>query len=286
MFLYYFILYMDPFRFSPSRGWPTSDPALSVRALAYRMNREGVTNAPGPYDWYVLLYFYDGALVGSGGPPRWCPPGSFVVFAPGSPAFFGNTRSRWTHTWMHIRGHAVADLFRTNLVPLNRPFPLDSPEPVERCVLDLYQEITRHPEPDREIAQSVLRIFVRHLRRCLVPAHRGQSDIPARLVEVRNRIETRYHESLTLHELARHAALTPAYFGARFRHYFGVPPIELVVRLRLEEAVRLLGDVNLNITEVARQVGYDDVYYFSKLFKKRFGVSPLTYRKGQADARR
>jgi AraC-like DNA-binding protein len=69
------------------------------------------------------------------------------------------------------------------------------------------------------------------------------------------------------------------YFCAGFKKHFGISAIEYVVLLRMQHAAFLLGDVNMNVTEVAEAVGYRDIYYFSKLFKKHYGFSPRHYRR-------
>ncbi|GJM80120.1 hypothetical protein HMSSN139_26160 [Paenibacillus sp. HMSSN-139] len=52
-------------------------------------------------------------------------------------------------------------------------------------------------------------------------------------------------------------------------------------RIRLSKACELLKQPSLLIKEVAEQAGFPDIYYFSKAFKKKYGVSPLTFRKQQ-----
>ena len=123
---------------------------------------------------------------------------------------------------------------------------------------------------------------VRELRRVLPGPGAGGRSIPARFIEVRNYIGAHYRDRIRLASLAARCGLSAPYFGAQFRKYFEVSPIELIVRLRLDEAVHHLADVNLNISEIARRVGYDDIYYFSKLFKKRYGLSPRQFRKRRA----
>jgi iron complex transport system substrate-binding protein len=70
-----------------------------------------------------------------------------------------------------------------------------------------------------------------------------------------------------------------SHFSALFKAHFGTSPIDYLVRLRLRAAAYLLRDVNVSVSSAAASVGYDDLYYFSKLFKKKLGVSPRAYRK-------
>ena len=71
---------------------------------------------------------------------------------------------------------------------------------------------------------------------------------------------------------------------SEFKKHFGVPVIDYVIRRRMREAAYLLHDRNLNITGIARRVGYTDIFHFSKLFKKHFGRSPREVRKRYIEA--
>ncbi len=77
----------------------------------------------------------------------------------------------------------------------------------------------------------------------------------------------------------RKAFLSVPHFARKFREYFGISPIELVIALRFEEACHLLRDMNTKIAEVAHMVGYADICHFSNLFKKRMGAGPGEYRR-------
>jgi len=79
---------------------------------------------------------------------------------------------------------------------------------------------------------------------------------------------------MTLEALSRRVHLSIPHLCAQFKRYFGVSVIGYVIQLRLHQAAYLLQDQTLTITDVARRVGYDDIFYFSKLFKSRYGASP------------
>ncbi|NDV80499.1 AraC family transcriptional regulator [Bacteroides sp. 51] len=68
-------------------------------------------------------------------------------------------------------------------------------------------------------------------------------------------------------------------FFRRVRRATGSSPSELLKKKRLSESVVLLTQDELNISEIAYKVGFDDPYYFSKCFKDYFNYSPTEYRK-------
>ncbi|MBQ8371599.1 MAG: helix-turn-helix transcriptional regulator [Clostridia bacterium] len=71
-------------------------------------------------------------------------------------------------------------------------------------------------------------------------------------------------------------------FTRIFRSLFGISPTQLVIELRMNTAARLIGEGYMSVSEVAEFVGYDDVFYFSRLFKKHFSLSPTKYRMSQS----
>ena len=66
-----------------------------------------------------------------------------------------------------------------------------------------------------------------------------------------------------------------------FRKSMGIPLHKYVTRVRMKEAVRLLKYSSISISQIAYEVGYDDPLYFSRIFKKYYGVSPKFMRNNQ-----
>lgn len=86
-------------------------------------------------------------------------------------------------------------------------------------------------------------------------------------------IESHYYESLTLQALAEKFNKTPEQFSYLFFKYMGIRPIDYLIQLRLKKAFSLLNE-GYKVKEAAESVGYQDPYYFSRLFKKHFNFSP------------
>lgn len=87
--------------------------------------------------------------------------------------------------------------------------------------------------------------------------------------------EEHYHEKISLDQIAENMYLSIFYISKIFKSETGDTPIRYLINIRLDKAKELIekGQVD-SIQSVATSVGYEDVYHFSKLFKKRFGISP------------
>lgn len=92
--------------------------------------------------------------------------------------------------------------------------------------------------------------------------------------------EDHYEEKVSLDQIAGNMYLSPFYISRIFKAETGDTPIHYLIDIRLEKAKELLTENReMSIQEAAAQVGYDDAYHFSKLFKKKFGISPSEIKK-------
>ncbi len=91
--------------------------------------------------------------------------------------------------------------------------------------------------------------------------------------------EEHYAEKISLDAIAENMYLSPFYISRIFKSETGETPIRHLIDIRLERAMELLKSGSCNsIREAAACVGYEDVYHFSKLFKKKYGISPSKVR--------
>jgi len=83
---------------------------------------------------------------------------------------------------------------------------------------------------------------------------------------------------LTLEAMAEHAGLSISHFAATFKQQTGYSPVDYFIQLKMQYACSQLTLSNKTIQHIASEVGYDDPYYFSRIFKKVVGLSPHHYR--------
>ena len=89
--------------------------------------------------------------------------------------------------------------------------------------------------------------------------------------------------ALSRAEIAERAGVSESTLAEGFRAVTGRGPVDYLIDLRISRARLLLKTSGARVAQIATQVGIPDVYHFSKLFKKRTGLSPLQYR-NRADA--
>ncbi|RIX52472.1 response regulator [Paenibacillus nanensis] len=92
-------------------------------------------------------------------------------------------------------------------------------------------------------------------------------------------IKDRMSENITLKDIAQHFSFSPSYLGFLIKEKSGHTFNELLVQVRMEKACELLKEPGVKIYEIADQVGYRYLPYFSRQFKEKFGMTPLEYRK-------
>jgi AraC-like DNA-binding protein len=86
------------------------------------------------------------------------------------------------------------------------------------------------------------------------------------------------NQPLKVPQLASLARLSASHYFALFKDRTRCSPIGYFIRLRMGHACRLLAESSLPVKEIAAQLGYDDPFYFSRLFKSVHAVAPTEYR--------
>lgn len=182
-----------------------------------------------------------------------------------------------------------------------RPLPKSWKPPVEvmntrrleltdaalRRVIELVSRRTTDPAGE-SVAEgwfgAVLGDLVREQREEVEPNVAGLTrrhrDIVERAVE---RIRERPGEVPGVAALAREAGYSVDHFARLFARWTGLSPQEYLINARMERARSLLAETELSVGMIAEALGFRDLFFFSRQFRQRVGVSPTAYRRGWLD---
>lgn len=112
-------------------------------------------------------------------------------------------------------------------------------------------------------------------------AARVGNDVVRRVQEL---VESHGDRNIPLGDLARLTQCSVSTLRRQFQQTLGIPPYEWILQARIRRAQRLLVTTALRVKEIARQVGFDDPFQFSRSFNQRTGSSPRQFRKNHAFA--
>ena len=88
-----------------------------------------------------------------------------------------------------------------------------------------------------------------------------------------------YNEEINIEEYALSRHVSASWFNKSFKKAVGTTPMKYILSIRIRNAQALLETTDYNISNIASMVGYENAFYFSRLFKKQKGLSPAAYRK-------
>jgi AraC-like DNA-binding protein len=126
--------------------------------------------------------------------------------------------------------------------------------------------------------KSYLLALITFLSRNYSPSLTCTSPKIPYIVHTVNYIHDNFTNKITLSSLAARACLSERQYSRIFREVYGISPIDYVINCRLSLACRLLKNTKLPLTEISQKCGFGDKVSFSRLFSKKYGISPGKYR--------
>jgi len=199
-----------------------------------------------------------------------------LVVPRGVPHTYGaGSRDPWTIWWCHLRGTDVAELVASIGVSETRPtVPIRS---IERAVA-LLDEIVSGLEKDQSPARLVAAAGAAWKLLTQISVDRVIPAPGDPLQRAMSYLEERLAGTVSVPDLARLVGVSPSHLTALFRTATGGGVLAHHIALRMAQARQLLDGSDESISDIAREVGYDDPLYFSRQFRRHHGVSPSAYR--------
>ena len=175
----------------------------------------------------------------------------------------------------------------SNLTPVSEgghPFSFfnlrDEQKDILRYLNAMVQEATSQSMSYELVCHNLLEILlIKILRHQHFDLEVGkQSKATKDISFIKHYLETYYHESIQLEDLASMTHLSRFYISHSFKKEIGMSPMEYLIAIRIKESKILLRTTNYSISQVADIVGFTTPTYFSKQFRKSTGISPTDYR--------
>jgi len=231
------------------------------------------------FDYYVVDYAESGRLlmqINDNPVQRLAGPVVFLTF-PGPHFRFGRRAGYWNHRFISFKGKLADHFAGTGLYPMERPvIPINAPRKLER-VFDELLNYMENPVHGISRAAYLLEGLLLELHEQPSEKIGGYPDI--RILPVIEKITAKPEKNWDLQHLASRSALSYPHFRRLFTAAAGLPPGSFIIAGRMEKAAKLLQRSSPpTLQETASLCGYDDIYYFTKLFTRFHKISPGRYR--------
>ena len=265
-------------RVEPNDNYPTEEHPQSHQLT---WNRGRILN-----DFYIVFISNGKGIYGSAlTEPSNVSAGTCFFLYPGVwHRYKPDPKSGWEEYWVGFNGFYVKQLMENNFFDSQSPL-IDVG--LNKDILILFRDLIETVQASlsgypQQIAGITLRIL--GLVNDIAQHHEYNNDLVGKLIaKARFMIQESFENSLDMEKLARELPMGYSSFRKSFKQITGESPNQYHLNLRLNRAKDLLTTTILNINEIADQTGFDSVFYFSKLFKKKNGVSPKYYRNNEKD---
>ena len=229
-------------------------------------------------EYYLIHYVISGkGIFARGGKTHALYRGCLFLIRPGELTFYqADEKNPWEYVWIGFDGSLCPELLEaagfSDGVCWKEASQLAGAFEELRAVPD------RQPSTELTLCSLLYEIFGILCAQDASP--RTPRDYVARTADY---IRANYALPVNIESIASMLGIDRRYLSRIFLREMGETPKEFLVRVRLNRAAELLKTSACTVTETARSVGYDDVYNFSKIFKKKYGISPAYFRKAAAD---
>ncbi|WP_291125046.1 AraC family transcriptional regulator [Flavobacterium sp. UBA6031] len=232
---------------------------------------------------YILIYCIEGSgwFEIEGIRQKVSPEHFFILPKWKAHAYGCSSTNPWTIYWLHFDGDK-AGFFSEGL---DKPTPV-SPQKNSRIEdrLQLFEEIfatlkNGYSKNNLDYSISGLFHFLGSLK--FLGAYRESiftnqnEDVSAVAIHF---MRENIHKQLTLKEIADHVGFSPSHFSTLFQKKTGFSPLNYHSQLKIQQACHWLDFSDMKINQIALTIGFDDPFYFSRVFTKTMGVSPTEYR--------
>ncbi|AEI46177.1 AraC family transcriptional regulator [Paenibacillus mucilaginosus] len=270
-----------------SNPYPPAPPSpLTVLFSGHSQTKPGHKPGPKVVDYYLLHHILSGrGTYTCLGQTYELGPGDSFLIEPGKlVAYTADLEDPWHYRWIAFEGEQAASLLEG--IGLSSRQPVVH-APRRRSIGVLFHQVqsafrSRSLSANLK-ANGLLQLLLADYAEALQGEGRtlpeDTSPAAQTVQQALNYLSAQYAEPITIELMAETLGYNRAYLSTLFKQQTGVTPVTFLLRLRLDKARHLLRErPELTIEQTASSVGFQDPLYFSKQFKRQYGVSPTDYR--------
>ncbi len=205
--------------------------------------------------------------------------GNIVLFRPNDKQMYYFYNKEATESfWVHFTGYEAEELLRSLELDKNIYYIGDSSDFPTRCN-HIIREIQAKRINYQDISSLLLRELLLVIGRYLKEEGSVNSDTLNEVERAIGFFNDNYTQKINIKEYATARHMSASWFIKNFKAITKLSPLQFIINLRITNAKALLMNTDYPILKVASVVGFENALYFSRIFKKHTGLSPIEFKK-------
>ncbi len=205
--------------------------------------------------------------------------GNIVLFRPGEKQLYYYYLEESTESfWVHFTGYEAANLFDALSTEKRVFFIGDSSDFPTRCDR-IIREIQAKRINYQEISSLLFRELILVIGRYLSEEGSVNSDTLNEVERAINYFNDNFTQEINIKDYASARHMSASWFIRNFKTITKLSPLQYIINLRITNAKALLINTDYPISKIASVVGFENALYFSRIFRKHTGMSPIEFKK-------
>lgn len=182
--------------------------------------------------------------------------------------------------WIHFTGYDVKNILEYHGISLDQHVFYSGTLPEYKMSLrKIIQELQQCKYGYEDYIASLFNNILLLVSRQQQEGENAATNIPEEIEAAAAYFNEHYNTKISVEQYAESLHISTNWFIRNFKQHMKISPAQYLLSLRMVNAQSLLENTDYSVGEIAEIVGYDNQLYFSRVFKKEYGISPAQYRK-------
>ncbi|HEX3021498.1 MAG TPA: AraC family transcriptional regulator [Lachnospiraceae bacterium] len=255
--------------------------SLDYIGCHYKESPTFLIDRPSGCSNYLFLLFLSDIYIVVDSEKKHFESGTAILYTPAHPQYYHQPISGFDNDWFHFSGLELESFLSELQFSVNTPFKVKDINDIHKRIQIIEREYLMKDINYEWMVDNRIKELIIHLSRnnaFRVDNTQNSSDMESRFRQARSIILSQLEKPWTIHDMAKLLDLSQSRFSHIYSSIFNTSPKNDLMTERMNMAKFLLQSQSYTISEVASKVGYDNIYHFSKQFKKQTGYSPSSYR--------
>jgi AraC family transcriptional regulator, arabinose operon regulatory protein len=232
------------------------------------------------YPFYRLTLTVSGQAEVHKGKERYISkPGSMYFFPPRKTGFIINKSDmEWKHIYIHFTGSDVDNLLSKAGSCSKNVWHTTNPGEIQNLFESIVHNCLEQSDSSQVVCDSYLRILLIKLNSMILDSNEHSSTSRHNYLKCYNYIRNNFSEIVSIGDISEKCCISNIYLCRLFKKYAKTSPMAYVTKLKMNKAALLLMQTDYSIKQISIMLAFDNQYYFSRVFKRAYGISPANYR--------